>query len=765
MKYQFSIKFLVIFLLFFITVVVKAQVKNLQQKTDSLVLAYKNYPRQDSLKLVIVKKVYKQYMQLKNFDKVEEYVDETIKLANKLGQKKYVADAYYNRGLFYQGFTNYEKAIDNYEKGINFYIKIDNLDMVAGTYLNMGALYFTIPDYAKALEVNQKAIEIYQKNNNELDMASCFTNIASLYQELGQQANALAYLQKALKVFIKNGENTRGVAVVYNGIGSSYLQATDNELLKMNINPSQRNVYAVDYLTKALKIAQDLDDDGVQSTIYKDLGSVYENQGVKDLALQAYLKSIEFNKKGNDLVGSALCLLSLANFYENEKDYAKSKIALFVALKIGKENKLLEIQRNSYLRLSHIAEKEKDFNQSLIYFKQYIVFKDEIFNTEKEKEITRRRLQLDFGIKERDYQLKQKITDGDLQRQVLLAKQQQQELALQKQELALSDKEKTLQRFSFLKKQADLENEKRFQQEMLDQQQLKAKIKDNEIRLQRTELKFNRNINLFLSTLAVLLSAIALFIFYTQRKTAKLNRIVSEQKIELEKLGKVKDRIFSVVSHDMRTPVNSLISFIQLLDGGNISQEKLTKYAANLKNTLGYTSTMMENLLSWASSQMDGYNPIIEKFDLELCVKDVLNPLQIIANQKNINIENKIKSGILCFADMNMTTLVLRNIISNAIKFTPNGGIIKIDALANDKQVLVTIKDNGVGLSKPQVLRFNQSGNQETGETTLGTNKEKGTGIGLILCKTFTALMNGTLQVKSELNNGSTFTLTLPQSK
>jgi signal transduction histidine kinase len=109
-----------------------------------------------------------------------------------------------------------------------------------------------------------------------------------------------------------------------------------------------------------------------------------------------------------------------------------------------------------------------------------------------------------------------------------------------------------------------------------------------------------------------------------------------------------------------------------------------------------------------------------------------------------------------------MIALVLRNLINNAIKFTPENGLITIAAVAQDDQLLVSVSDNGVGLSKSQITNFNEASIDEHAQSTLGTNKEKGTGIGLMLCKTFTKLMNGTLQVQSEQNVGTTFTLALP---
>jgi signal transduction histidine kinase len=760
--FYLSLKFLLFNSLMFLCVVVSAQVKTPQQKADSLVNAYENHSKEDSARLVILKQVYKQFMKLKNFDKSEVYVNKTIALANKIDQKKYAADAYYNLGLFYHGFANYLKAEGNYYKAIEIYGAMNNLDMVGGTYLNLGALYNGIPDYAKALEANQKAIPIYLKLKSLEDLASCYVNVAEIYQSLNQQVEAYRYLQKALKVFGVGKESNRGLAVVYNMLGATFIDASEAELSKLEVASNQKYNKALEYLTKGLKVAEDLKDASVLGPIYQDLGVVYEATGNKDLALKAYVKATEYTNRQDDKSYYAISLVALSDFYIKENEHEKATYLLLEALKIAQLNKLLEIQRNVYQKLSTIEEKQGNFNQSLAYYRLYISFKDQIFNKEKENEITRRQLQLDFTIKENDYQLKQKMTDVELQRQVFLAKQQQQQLILRKQELALSDKEKSLQRITFLKKQSDLENEK----SALDEQRLLALLakaeKEKEIDLQSNELRINKNVNTFLVVLATILFLSGAFVFYTQRKTARLNRIVSKQKRELENLGKVKDKIFSVVSHDMRTPVNSLISFIQLLEDGSISQDKLTKYAGNLKNTLGYTSSMMENLLNWASSQMQGFEPVLEKFDIQLCIQEVLNSMLAIANQKAITIQNNIPSGTLCLADMNMTSLIVRNLISNAIKFTPNSGVIELNSINEGKKVKISIMDNGIGMPTEQVVNFNASTHLETGKSTYGTNKEKGTGIGLILCKTFTKMMNGSLQANSELNNGSVFTLSLP---
>ena len=175
---NFLLNFPLINTLLFVCFNANAQIKSPQQKLDSILTVYQNYPKDDSIKLVIIKEVYRQYIRLKNFNKVDEYVNGNILLANKVNQKKYAADAYYNRGLFYHGFTNYQKTEADYQKAIEDYILINKLEMVAVTYLNLGALYNSIPDYTKALEANLVLCKTFtglMDAESELDKGSKFT--------------------------------------------------------------------------------------------------------------------------------------------------------------------------------------------------------------------------------------------------------------------------------------------------------------------------------------------------------------------------------------------------------------------------------------------------------------------------------------------------------------------------------------------------------------------------------------------------------------
>ena len=368
-----------------------------------------------------------------------------------------------------------------------------------------------------------------------------------------------------------------------------------------------------------------------------------------------------------------------------------------------------------------------------------------LFNEEKEREITRRQLIVDFGVKENDYKLKQQFSDAVLKEQFLLARQQEQQLLLRKRELEFVEQEKNLQSSNF---------ERSKLQSGYDSYQ-----KNKQISEQNQQIKFDEKVKIFLTVAITLVIFTAGLIYFNQLKTTRLNKIINKQKRELEQLSRVKDRIFSVVSHDMRTPVNSLISFIQLLEAGNIDQDKLTKYASSLKNSLTYTSSMMENLLNWAASQMQGFNPYLEHLNISILTENIVIESKNTADLKGITIENNIPSNVICKADENMLSLVLRNLISNAIKFTPNDGKIIITSQVVNNELVLSLADNGIGMSPEQVEHFNKSAFQGAGFSTPGTNREKGTGLGLLLCRTFMTLMEGKIELFSGKNEGTKFNL------
>ncbi len=242
-----------------------------------------------------------------------------------------------------------------------------------------------------------------------------------------------------------------------------------------------------------------------------------------------------------------------------------------------------------------------------------------------------------------------------------------------------------------------------------------------------------------------------------------IHDITERKKIEnsLKELIATKDKLFSIIAHDLRSPFNSIIGFSELLieNSNDILLEDSEQYIKIINSAAKNTLILLDNLLNWAKSQTGQlrFNP--EKILFSEVVQEIISLSKSIAKSKNIALEYAGTDNLEVFVDVNMLNTVLRNLISNAIKFTNVGGHIKVSAALKQDQVEITISDNGIGINKEKCTElFSISSNT----TTLGTADENGSGLGLVLCKEFIQKNNGDIWVESEENKGSNFIFTLP---
>lgn len=252
--------------------------------------------------------------------------------------------------------------------------------------------------------------------------------------------------------------------------------------------------------------------------------------------------------------------------------------------------------------------------------------------------------------------------------------------------------------------------------------------------------------------------AILLFRDITKQKLAEEK--LAEQAKSLQSLNHTKDKLFSVVAHDLRGPMVSLVEVMRLMEDGTISAQEFKSYMPLFSKNLYSTYALLENLLVWSRSQMKGEKLILENFNLSDLIKEKENNWIDQATNKNIQIVTELNDHSQVYADREMIKIVLRNLVSNALKFTPEDGEIKITTQHKNGMVQVCIHDTGVGISEEnQKKLFN--GVQFT---TKGTSNETGTGLGLMLCKDFVEKNGGNLWVESEIGKGSTFAFTLPRN-
>jgi len=234
-----------------------------------------------------------------------------------------------------------------------------------------------------------------------------------------------------------------------------------------------------------------------------------------------------------------------------------------------------------------------------------------------------------------------------------------------------------------------------------------------------------------------------------------------EHSDKLKQVNSTKDKFFSIIAHDLKNPFNSIAGFTDLMieNNENYNEAKRLKFLKIIKGSTAKVSSLLDNLLIWANSQSGNlkFNP--KKINLLQQVSNVVLFLEIQAINKEITILNKVDKNIFVKADENMLDTILRNLISNAIKFTEAKGEIQIFSTWKNGFVEITVKDNGVGMSEPEIATIF---NVNEMSSSLGTSNEQGSGLGLILCKDFAESHGGKIWAESVVNQGSEFKFTLP---
>jgi signal transduction histidine kinase len=228
-------------------------------------------------------------------------------------------------------------------------------------------------------------------------------------------------------------------------------------------------------------------------------------------------------------------------------------------------------------------------------------------------------------------------------------------------------------------------------------------------------------------------------------------------------LNSTKDKFFSIIAHDLKNPFNTILGFSELLSTKyhKLSEEKKLKYSEVIYDSSRNIYSLLENLLQWARTQTDkiAFEPIV--FDLKQIVDQNIMLLKENLTDKKITVSHNIKDECKVYADRNMINAVIRNILTNAIKFTNINGEILINSIEKNGLIEVSIKDNGIGMSEEEIGKLFRV---DVNFSRNGTGGETGTGLGLILCKEFVEKNGGIIRVESKPQEGSNFLFTLPSA-
>jgi signal transduction histidine kinase len=333
-----------------------------------------------------------------------------------------------------------------------------------------------------------------------------------------------------------------------------------------------------------------------------------------------------------------------------------------------------------------------------------------------------------------------------------------------------------------LKKQKIIANvESKYQ---IAQRQTKIELLEKEQTIQKQELEKSVWRNYFYTTISIFLGASLLALFFYLRKKERVNRLLQKQNEEinaqreaismqkdelyqqaemLTDLNRAKEKLFSIIAHDLRAPLNSLKGMMEvfILDAAETNMGSKT-ILEKLKRDLESNHLLLNNLLNWSYNQSNGIETRKRKFAIYKIVEEKVALFKDIYQSKSVMVHSAIPPDMMVFADENQVKIILHNLLSNAVKFTPDGGKVSIRAVNQEKYAEISIQDTGVGMSKEEMSKLFDS---RIIFSKRGTHNEKGTGLGLLLCKDFVHNQGGNIWVESEEGKGCTFFFTLEREE
>lgn len=554
---------------------------------------------------------------------------------------------------------------------------------------------------------------------NEFQIAEAYHSIGLALKLSGDGYNSTEFLRKeiALREKIKD---EYGLAAALNSLGESYRSIFDFEK-------------AFDYLRHALNIYNKLSDNyGIAKTLNR-IAAVYaeKNDTINRL------KSIEYAVKSNEIA-----------FKFNDTDLIVSNF-LIIGVGYTTLQKFELALENLNKSLQLIDNAKEKFHNSLILKAlgtNYLILKDY------EKAIYYGKLAYFDAIKTKTnvyiwLSTELLFMSYESIKQLDSMYKYQAICYMYKRKIMSEDKERDLNKL-----------ESKYQSEKYER----------ELEYKNTQNKYLFIIYLLIT--GVILSVLSFIIirYKSQKKiNSELNlknQLIEVQKNELTELNITKDKFFSLIAHDLINPISSINQSVELYynDYNELTEKEKLEFLGLLKNTTKNVFELLSNLLTWSRSQrgLIEYHPI--ELDISLIVKESTELLLPLALKKNIQIDNKLSTKLLIFADVNMMFTIIRNLLSNAIKFTSQNGTITIGYIQKQLELIVFVKDNGIGMNT-KIMEKLFSLDKNT--STLGTAKEKGTGLGLILCKEFADKNNARIWAESEFGKGSTFFISLPTIK
>ena len=599
-------------------------------------------------------------------------------------------------------------------------LKNGQLPIQAKALYYLGENWFESSDYQLAIPNYRKALDTYAKIKDTINVVNCYKLIGLCYYNMDQGDKAISSFLEGMKLSENRPEIT---AKLLSNIAMSHSR--------------MRNVTeAISYYRRALSLNSQIRNTDGMAVNFNGLGEIYKAMHKPDSALTNYLKAKRITKSG--YLG-AVTASNIAGIYLNYPDSVKKAVSyLKQSWAIFRNLGMFQYEAEFKQNIGVILLKQGKYDAAIEAFKSCIEIND--------------KYKRGYKIKSTCHNLLSKAYEkkGDYRTSLEHIK-----LYVQFSD-SMAQKEKYQQLANL---------EKRYETERKESQI--ARLESIQ-QLTMIKLRKNQQLKQLGITSALLLLLLLFFIWLKYLDKTKLNkllasknRVIEKSEQELRVLNASKNKFFSIIAHDLKNPLHTVLGYSQLLsdDYEHFNETERRKFAGDIYKSTNNIFRLLQNLLEWSRTQTGRLNFSPEVVEYQKILDNSMSVLRTLADQKNIEIKTGNDPDLTIFADPQMIETVLRNLINNAIKFTPEGGHIEIAAKESDGQILISVVDSGVGISEEDSQNLFKIDSKVKRK---GTNNEDGSGLGLILCHEFVSKHNGQIWVNSVPGKGSEFVFTIP---
>lgn len=637
------------------------------------------------------------HWKLANYTTAIEVLQRAHRVSQTIDYPEGVIGALNIIGNCYEELGNYVLAVQHLEEALAIAQRIGSKEGEGAVYNNLGAVYLHQNDYPLSLKNYLAGLRIFEERQDTSKISIAYLNLGSVAGAMEEFAEAKDYYTNALRLF-EQLNNVQGEAMAYYGIGRAAAEAEDYAAAEKNY-------------TIALEKVEAYGDQGAKADMLDDFGKIAHLQNRLDEALDYYQQSLAIQRSIGAQLGIATSLTHIGELHYDQGQYQRAATFASRGLELAQTIGTLLIAQEAAYVLSRSYRALEQYKPALSYFETYERYKDSLASAQATKELQKIKFEQALGKQEAENDLLKAQTAWQAQQVVL-----------------------------------------------------------------------QKRIRNFFIAGCVLLGLVAFLFLWSRQKERKANRLLNQKNEEIsstaedltranaeiilqrdasEAANASKNKLFSIISHDLRSPLNSLQGLFSLLQAGHLSTEELQALLPELTQRLGQTHSLLDNLLVWAKSQMQGIHPQPTTLDITSLVRETVLLVSGQAEHKQIRIETDTPLHLAAYADLDMILIVLRNLLTNAIKFTGERGTVRITGDQQAEMICIKVQDSGVGISEEdRRLLF-----VDNATSTAGTKGEKGTGLGLLLSKDFVEKNGGTIWVESQMKVGSTFTFTIPANE